>query len=1040
MKKKMKSMIAILTAIAVVGTVNYFPKNENFRVENLISVSANSSDGLFNYEIIDNEAIIVGVNDPNAYTLKIPDEMDGYPVTRIGENAFSDCKNLTSIEISKSVKDIENGMFYWCCNLTKIIVDENNSNYCDVDGVLFDKEKTVLYKFPNSQLITSYSILDTVTRIGNGAFADCSNLTNIKLPNSITSIGNSAFGGCDSLTSIEIPNSVISIGDGAFSSCASLETLEIPDSVTDIGSSAFNWCKNLNHIKLSEKITKIDEATFFGCIGLKSIEIPDSVTSIGNVAFSMCTSLETIEIPNSVTSIGNATFRECSSVAAIIIPNSVTSIGERAFGYNYDLKTENLKIYGYENSEAQNYAEKNEMEFVPIDNGYIVTTEPDTTTITPTTTTKDQTSTTISDGLEFSVGNVSGNAGDIIDIPIEMSGNTEGISGINIELLYDKDSLELLDCYSDYPAVLNGSWTASKTTGYMVFISSTGCNELGNGNVGWAEFRIKNTAEEGVYSISIGYAKYSKQIADNNQAAFAPKSLIDGSVTVTNTSYNVSNVETETAITKEPEITEVTTKANDVLDEIEFSVGNVFGNAGDEIEVPIIMNGNTDGVSGIYLELAYDMDDLELMDCFIEDSPVLVGSWTASKTTGKMVFVTGRGENEIGNGTVGLVIFRVKNTAKEGVYPISIGYAKYSKQISDNNQAAFEPESLISGSVTIKNTSYNVSDVETETVTTKEPEITGLTTNVSTKANNVLNGIEFSVGKMRGETGSEIEVPIIMNGNTEGISGINIELVYDKDSLELLDCFMADYPILSGTWMASKTTGYMVFVTGRGENEIGNGTVGLAIFRVKNTAKEGVYPISIGYAKYSKQISDNNQAAFEPESLIGGSITVRNPLLSLSDAETEAGKTLEPAITVPDTIIEPATTAPVTTAESAITIEPTITTKITSTEPAVTTKVNTTGTAVTTRVTTIPPINTSVTSVPTTQRPVVTTTTIKTEVISGNHYDVDGNVKVTALDLVKMKKQILGYETQYAQTADVNNDGKVDAKDLSAMVKYLLEN
>ena len=392
MKKKMKSMIAILTAIAVVGTVNYFPKNENFRVENLISVSANSSDGLFNYEIIDNEAIIVGVNDPNAYTLKIPDEMDGYPVTRIGENAFSDCKNLTSIEISKSVKDIENEMFYWCYNLTKIIVDENNSNYCDVDGVLFDKEKTVLYKFPNSQLITSYSILDTVTRIGNGAFAGCSNLTNIKLPNSITSIGNSAFGGCDSLTSIEIPNSVISIGDGAFSSCASLETLEIPDSVTDIGSSAFNWCKNLNHIKLSEKITKIDEATFFGCIGLKSIEIPDSVTSIGNVAFSMCTSLETIEIPNSVTSIGNATFRECSSVAAIIIPNSVTSIGvsafgscnkltsieipdsvtsigERAFGYNYDLKTENLKIYGYENSEAQNYAEKNEMEFVPIDNG-----------------------------------------------------------------------------------------------------------------------------------------------------------------------------------------------------------------------------------------------------------------------------------------------------------------------------------------------------------------------------------------------------------------------------------------------------------------------------------------------------------------------------------------------------------------------------------------------------------------------------------------------------------------------------------------------
>jgi len=704
------------------------------------------------------------------------------------------------------------------------------------------------------------------------------------------------------------------------------------------------------------------------------------------------------------------------------------------------LKTENFKIYGYVNSEAQNYAEKNEMEFVPIDNGYTVTTDPNTTTITPTTTTKAQTSNTISGGLEFSVGNVSGNAGDLIEVPIIMSGNTDGVSGIHLELLYDKDSLELIDCFTDDPEVLQGSWTGSQTTGNIVFVTVTGRNGTGNGNVGWVVFKIKNTAKEGLYPISIGYAKCSKQIADNNQSSFDPKSLIDGSVTVKNTSYNVSNLETETAITKEPEITEVTTnvstKFNNILDEIEFSLDNVSGNAGDIIEIPIEMSGNIEGISGINIELVYDKDSLELLDCYSAD---LSGSWTASKTTGYMVFVSSTGCNELGNGTVGFAEFRIKNTAKSGVHPISIGYAKYSKQTADT-QAAFEPKNLISGSVTIKNTSYNVSDVETETVTTKEPEITGLTTNVSTKANNVLNGIEFSVGKMRGETGNEIEVPIIMNGNTEGISGINIELVYDKDSLELLDCFMADYPILSGTWMASKTTGYMVFVTGRGENEIGNGTVGLAIFRVKNTAKEGVYPISIGYAKYSKQISDNNQAAFEPESLIGGSITVRNPLLSLSDAETEAGKTLEPAITVPDTIIEPATTAPVTTAESAITIEPTITTKITSTEPAVTTKVNTTGTAVTTRVTTIPPINTSVTSVPTTQRPVVTTTTIKTEVISGNHYDVDGNVKVTALDLVKMKKQILGYETQYAQTADVNNDGKVDSLDLVAMIKYLLEN
>ncbi len=56
------------------------------------------------------------------------------------------------------------------------------------------------------------------------------------------------------------------------------------------------------------------------------------------------------------------------------------------------------------------------------------------------------------------------------------------------------------------------------------------------------------------------------------------------------------------------------------------------------------------------------------------------------------------------------------------------------------------------------------------------------------------------------------------------------------------------------------------------------------------------------------------------------------------------------------------------------------------------------------------------------------------------YINIDGNSKVTPLDLVKIKKQILGYETEYAQTADVNKDGTVDAKDLVAMVKYLLEN
>jgi len=842
MKKKMKSMIAILTAIAVVGTANYFPKNENFRVENLISVSANSSDGVFNYEIIDNEAIIVGVNDTNAYTLKIPDEMDGYPVTGIGENAFSDCKNLTSIEISKSVKDIENGMFYWCCNLTKIIVDENNSNYCDVDGVLFDKEKTVLYKFPNSQLITSYSILDTVTRIDNGAFAGCSNLTNIKLPNSITSIGNNAFGGCDSLTSIEIPDSVKSIGDLTFSRCSELTSITIPDSVTSIGWGAFYDCTGLTSITIPDSVTYIAERSFSYCSALTSITIPNSVTIIGEWAFSDCSGLTSITIPNSVTIIGEWTFSGCRGLTSITIPDSVTYIAERSFSYCSNL--------------TEIIVEKNNLNYC-------------------------------------------------------------GIDGV----LFNKDKT-LLYRYPEGKVSSSYSMPNSVTSiGRWAFSDCSGLTSI--------------TIPDSVTSIGDGVFAYCSGLA---------------SITIPNSVTSIGH----SAFSSCSGLTSIT----------------------------------------------------------ISNSVTSIG-WGAFHGCNLEFVIIPESVDYIGGGAFGYDA----NNKKIGDFKI-YGYVNSEAQnYAEKSEMEFVP-------------------IDNGYTVTTEPNTTTITPTTTTKAqtsNTISGGLEFSVGNVSGNAGDLIEVPIIMSGNTDGVSGINIELVYDRDALELTDCFMPDNQIFSGTWMASKNTGYVVFVTGLGENEIGNGVVGLALFKIKDTASAGEKSISIGYAKYSKQTADN-QAAFSPKNLISGSVTVKTNSASSSYVETEAVTTMEPALT------EPTITVPVTTAESATTIEPTITTRITSTEPAVTTKVNTTGTAVTIRVTTIPPINTSVTSVPTTQRPVVTTTTIKTEVISGNNYDLDENGTVTPIDLVKMKKQILGYETVYAQTADVNNDGTVDAKDLVALVKYLLEN
>jgi hypothetical protein len=143
-------------------------------------------------------------------------------VTSIGNSAFSSCTSLTSIVIPNSVTSIGDYAFSSCSSLTSINVNDDNSNYSSLDGVLYDKDKTTLINYPCAKLDNVFAIPNSVTSIGNSAFSSCTSLTSIVIPNSVTSIGDYAFYNCSSLTSIVIPNSVTSIGDYAFSYCSSL--------------------------------------------------------------------------------------------------------------------------------------------------------------------------------------------------------------------------------------------------------------------------------------------------------------------------------------------------------------------------------------------------------------------------------------------------------------------------------------------------------------------------------------------------------------------------------------------------------------------------------------------------------------------------------------------------------------------------------------------------------------------------------------------------------------------------------------------------
>ena len=289
----------------------------------------------------------------------IPSTYKGFPVTHIGDHAFSGCYNLTSIEIPSSVTSIGNSAFRDCTSLTSIVIPDSVTwtgssafdhctnlkdvyytgsaeGWCNISFNSYSSNP--MYYGDNlyfdGELVTEIVIPDTVTKIKDYAFSGCTSLTSIVIPDSVTSIGEGAFYSCDSFTSVVIGDSVTSIGDYAFLGCNSLTSVFIPDSVTSIGYAAFSSCTSLTSVVIPDSVTSIGDYAFFDCDSLTSVVIPDSVTSIGKSAFEYCRSLTSIVIPDSVTSIGNSAFYGCKKLVEVINKSSLDIVaGSLSYGY-----------------------------------------------------------------------------------------------------------------------------------------------------------------------------------------------------------------------------------------------------------------------------------------------------------------------------------------------------------------------------------------------------------------------------------------------------------------------------------------------------------------------------------------------------------------------------------------------------------------------------------------------------------------------------------------------------------------------------------
>ena len=286
-----KRLISLLVAVCMMITmlplsaVTAFAEDTSSSTE----LEASYKGYKYAYTVNDSNATITKFLGPDdsastvSYDIEIPEMLGGFTVTGLGRRSFS-----------------------------------TNDHYSPL--------------YPLKSKIQSVTIPQSVTSIGDSAFAGCHNLNSLTINDAATSIESWAFAECPLNTTLSLGKNIKTIGDYAFYDCRDLTSVTIPQSVTSIGAHAFDNCRILDSLTINGAIESMGKQAFESCISLKTLSLGENIKTIGNFAFRNCLSLTNVTIPEKVTTIGPGTFSYCKHLEYIMLPAGLTSFKDDLTG------------------------------------------------------------------------------------------------------------------------------------------------------------------------------------------------------------------------------------------------------------------------------------------------------------------------------------------------------------------------------------------------------------------------------------------------------------------------------------------------------------------------------------------------------------------------------------------------------------------------------------------------------------------------------------------------------------------------------------